>query len=121
MWGEDGQISVGGLGECPLTVTHAWEQRVRGWVLRHHDSELRAPPHTPGPGQAWPRPTLLFLPLRFCVCSLPDLRPGETWMLSPHPAPGTLGGEAAAMQWEGALLPRAGLGELGTQRVAHVG
>lgn len=42
-------------------------------------------------------------------------------MLSSHPTPGTLGGEAAAMQWEGALLSRAGLEELGTQRVAHVG
>lgn len=29
------------------------------------------------PGQAWPRPTLLFLPLRFCVCSLQDLGQGR--------------------------------------------
>lgn len=42
-------------------------------------------------------------------------------MLSSHPTPGTLGGEIAVMQWEGALLFRAGLEELGTQRVAHVG
>lgn len=76
--------------------------------------------------RSWARPGLAKAHL--AVPSLEILRlfsavpgPGETWMLSSHPTPGTLGGEAAAMQWEGALLSRAGLEELGTQRVAHVG
>lgn len=62
MWGGGGTDFSGRPARTPLdTVTHHWGQRLRSWVLRHHDSELRAALCAPpGSGQALQRPTLLL-------------------------------------------------------------